>query len=540
MFDFKGILNLYSQLEKRYSQNKQLIPKSLFLESKIGLEKESLRVSPSGSISQTPHPATLGSALLHPHITTDYSEALLEFVTPPCQSHEQLLSFLTNCQTFVYEELGDEFLWASSMPCVVSGEPSIPIAEYGKSNLGKMKTVYRRGLGHRYGRMMQVIAGIHFNYSFSPSYWQHFQDICEIRDEHQVFVSESYFNLIRNFQRFGWLIPYLFGASPAVCKSFLNGMETDMAEFNENTYYHPFATSLRMSDIGYQNSKEDKSGIKVNYDDVNRYVESLRHAITTLHQPFAEMGVLVNGEYEQLNANLLQIENEYYSTVRPKQIIQRMEMPINALRSRGVEYIELRSLDIDVFEPCGINDKALYFLESFMMFCLYCDSPPISESEHQQISQNILEVAQRGREPDLALQRGDEKILLKDWANEIFEHMRGAAEILDQNNSEAKFSSSLAYYKTLVDDPDLTPSARMLAEMSQNNEGFFHFSLRKSKEHLAYFKDLDISSEQRQFFRNLSRESIENQRKLEDSDELNFDDFLAQYFKQSMESSNAM
>ena len=529
---------MYQNLENRFSQCLKHIPKAILAQNKIGLEKESLRVAPNGSIAQTPHPKSLGSALTHPHITTDYSEALLEFVTPPYQDKQQMMAFLRDCQTFVYSGMEDEFLWASSMPCVLAGAPSIPIAEYGNSNVGRMKNVYRRGLGHRYGRVMQVIAGIHYNFSFADEFWLHYQALCKNSDDPKTFVSESYFKVIRNFQRFGWLIPYLFGASPAVCKSFLHNVETDMENFDKTTFYYPYATSLRMSDIGYQNSKEDESGIKVNYDSVNQYVESLRHAITTPHEPFSKMGVKINGEYEQLNANLLQIENEYYSSVRPKQILENMEMPINALRSRGVQYIELRSLDINVFEPCGISDKALYFLEAFMLFCLMNDSSPISEQEHQMISANIQDVARKGRQPDLMLQRKEGSVSLKNWANEIFDHMQGVCDLLDQNIQQSSmqltYGEILKHYKERVADPDVTPSAQILNQMRENKEGFFDFSLRKSEEHLDYFKSLELSDEKMKFFKKLSTNSLEKQKQIENNEEQSFESFLTEYFSHAM------
>ena len=525
---------MYQIFEKRISQFFQSAPTALFSQNKIGLEKESLRVAPSGGISQLTHPPALGSALTHPHITTDYSEALLEFVTPPYTDKQKLMQFLEDCQSYVYSILKDEILWASSMPCVLAGETSIPIAEYGSSNLGKMKTVYRRGLGHRYGRVMQVIAGVHYNYSFSSSFWHYYQDLEKNNKSQNAFVSQTYFELIRNFQRYGWLIPYLFGASPAVCKSFLHNVETDMENFDETTFYYPYATSLRMGDIGYQNSKEDESGIKVNYDSVTQYVESLRHAITTPHEPFSEMGVKINGEYEQLNANLLQIENEYYSSVRPKQLLENMEMPINALLSRGVRYIELRSLDVNIFEPCGISDKAVYFLEAFIVFCLMKDSPPISTEEHKQISKNIQDVAHMGRRPGLKLQRNGESISLKNWAKEIFDQLQGVCELLDQDVAQPSYSEILEHYHERILDSDATPSAQILRQMRENHEGFFHFSLRKSEEHLDYFKSLQLTEEKIQFFRKLSSDSLEQQRQIESNDTQSFDEFLRDYFSHAM------
>ncbi|MCG8426389.1 MAG: glutamate--cysteine ligase, partial [Chromatiales bacterium] len=215
-----------------------------------GVEKECLRVSPDGSIAPSPHPQSLGSALTHPYITTDYSEALIEFITPPFVDSADALSFLCDTQKFVYQNLGPETLWATSMPCVLEGGANIPLAQYGSSNAGTMKTVYRRGLGHRYGRVMQVIAGVHFNFSFNTALWPIYQELLGDQQPSRAFIDASYMGLTRNLQRYGWLIPYLFGASPAVCKSFLAGKPTRLESFDESTYYEPYATSLRMGDIG--------------------------------------------------------------------------------------------------------------------------------------------------------------------------------------------------------------------------------------------------------------------------------------------------
>ena len=304
---------------------------------KSALEKESLRVSHTGTLSLLSHPEALGSPLTHPYITTDYSEALTEFITPPFENIKDALNFLQNTQKFVYQNLDNEILWATSMPCVVAGESSIPLARYGSSNAGTMKTVYRRGLGHRYGRVMQVIAGVHFNFSLVESFWLVLQEIEGDSRDLQDYINSRYFDLIRNSQRMGWLVPYLFGASPAVCKSFLVGGSTTLAEFDNSTYYEPYATSLRMGDIGYQNNKENETGIKACYKDIDSYIASLTWAINTSYEGYKKFGFLVDGQYQQLNYNILQIENEYYSTIRPKQLLQGNEKPNIALRKRGVK-----------------------------------------------------------------------------------------------------------------------------------------------------------------------------------------------------------
>jgi glutamate--cysteine ligase len=272
---------LYQMADQRLSRLLNCQQPALLSGGLIGLEKESLRVNRKGGIAQTPHPRVLGSALTNPYVTTDYSEALLEFITPPFAEPAAALKFLRDAQKFVYDRLQDEILWATSMPCVLIGEANIPIAYYGESNAGKMKTVYRRGLGYRYGRVMQVIAGVHFNYSVPDAFWPVFQELEGASGPLQAFINDRYFGMIRNLQRFGWLVSYLFGASPAVCKSFMGGKPTHMPVFNDNTYYEPYATSLRMGDIGYQNRKEDETGVKACYDSLDSYVASLTCAIGT-------------------------------------------------------------------------------------------------------------------------------------------------------------------------------------------------------------------------------------------------------------------
>ena len=521
---------MYQLLQQRLSLLNTPGIEQALAKSKIGLEKESLRVLPEGGIAQTPHPVAWGSPLTHPQITTDFSEALTELVTPPCDSVTEVIQSLDDIQNFIYRNLEDEILWATSMPCVVAGETSIPLARYGSSNAAQMKTAYRRGLGLRYGRTMQVIAGVHFNYSFSDEFWQLYQQLSNNDEPLQDFISEQYMGLVRNLLRYGWLVPYLFGASPAVCKSFLNGQRTILQEFNDNTYYEPYATSLRLGDIGYQNNKEELAGIKACYDSLEAYADSLQCAINTPYSGYQEIGVKVNGEYLQLNANILQIENEYYSTVRPKQILQGNEKPSTALKKRGVEYIELRSVDVNAFDPHGINSEQLHFFEVLMLFCLLEESPVLSESEIAAIDENLVLVAHKGREPGLDLRRGDEKISLQDWASELCNRMKPVASLLDRANYCENYFSSVKSQIASVFDPELTPSARMLAEMRENGEGFFHHAQRMSKHHWQYYKAHVLSESKIQFFEDAAKESIEKQRQIEAEDSISFDEFLQNYF----------
>ncbi len=528
---------MYQRAEQYLQALVALDDSSIFRQSLIGLEKETLRVSHEGRLAQTPHPRALGSALTHPHITTDYSEAMLEIVTPPAHSIAEVLDFLHNTQSFIYSQLQDEILWATSMPCVVPGETSIPLAKYGSSNSGTMKTVYRRGLGHRYGRVMQVISGVHYNYSFADSFWPAFFDIAKpaASASLQDNISEAYFGLLRNLQRFGWLIPYLFGASPAVCMSFLQGKETTLLPFNDNTYYEPYATSLRMGDIGYQNNKESEVGIVADYNSLQKYTDTLQCAIETPCPEYEKIGLEVNGEFQQLSTHILQIENEYYSTVRPKQLTRKYEMPIDALRSRGVQYVELRSLDVNAFHPLGIAEEQLYFLEVLMLFCLCHDSPLIDESERKEIDQNEMLTAHQGRDPALMLSRHGEALSIKQWGGELLDIMLGYAELLDKVHVTTAYSDSIKKQMQAVADPENTPSAKMLDEMRANGEGFFHYGMRMSQHHHEAFMQNRLSDEQIAFYRRLSEQSLQQQQQIEQADTLPFATFLQRYFARQLQ-----
>ena len=238
-----------------------------------GLEKEGLRVDPQGRLSHQRHPQALGSALTHGAITTDYSEALMEFITPAYDSPEQVMQYMEQLHRFAYQHLQDEVVWAGSMPCYLAGEDDIPVAQYGESNIGRMKSIYREGLAYRYGKVMQTIAGIHYNFSFSDSFWATYQQMTGVEGSTREVRSEGYFRLIRNFRRHFWLLLYLFGASPAVSSSFLKRNSFGLDVWDDSTLVAPAGTTLRMSDIGYSNNAQ--SSLNICYNQLDSYVQSL-------------------------------------------------------------------------------------------------------------------------------------------------------------------------------------------------------------------------------------------------------------------------
>jgi glutamate--cysteine ligase len=493
-----------------------------------GVEKESLRVSPAGAIVQTRHPAALGAPLTNENITTDFSESLIELVTPPFGETWELLQYLCDIHQFVYRHLGDELLWATSMPCALDGDASIPLAQFGTSNVGRMKTIYRHGLGVRYGRIMQAISGVHFNYSFSPRLWGVLEDINQSKQPQQNFASDQYFGVLRNYRRFGWLVLYLFGTSPAVSKSFFAGRETSLAKLDGDTFYEPYGTSLRMSDIGYRNKNQATVSVSVN--SLDEYVRDLSRAIGTPYPPYEKIGVKVGGEYQQLNTNVLQIENEYYSYIRPKRVARSGERPTRALQRAGVEYVEVRALDVSAFDPVGVNQNKLRFLEAFLALCLLRESAPIGQSEQAGLDANHLLVARRGREPNLMLKRDGRDFPMLDWARELLDAMEGLCELLDHGERGRPYATALEQQRAKIDDVERTPSARLLTDMRQSGESFFQLALRMSNLHKDYFLGLYPPNERRLAeFAAAGLESHEAQARIEAADRVDFDTYLAHY-----------
>jgi len=493
-----------------------------------GVEKESLRVTPAGEIAQTRHPAALGAPLTNEHITTDFSESLIELVTPPFRETWELLQYLCDIHQFVYRHLDEELLWSTSMPCAIDGDASIPLAQFGSSNVGRMKTVYRHGLGMRYGRIMQAISGVHFNYSFSAGLWDALENVNRSNLPRQDFVSEQYFGVLRNYRRFGWLVPYLFGTSPAVSRSFFAGREITLPALDEDTLHEPYGTSLRMSDIGYRNKNQATVSVSVN--SLDEYVRDLSKAISTPYPPYAQIGVKVGGEYQQLNANILQIENEYYSYIRPKRVARSGERPTKALRRAGVEYVEVRALDVSAFDPVGVNQNKLRFLEAFLALCLLSDSAPIGRGEQQALDENHLKVARRGREPGLKLNRDGRDFPMSEWARQLLDSMQGLCEMLDHGEAARPYTAALEQQRAKVEDVERTPSARLLTEMRQSGESFFQLARRMSRMHKDYFLDLYPPNERRLAeFAAAGQESHDEQRRIEAADRTDFDTYLAHY-----------
>ena len=478
-----------------------------------GVEKESLRAQPSGALALTPHPAALGSALTHPHITTDFSESQVELVTGAHLDAATTLAELTELHQFTYrvmQQAGDEMLWVSSMPCGLPTDETIPIARFGSSNVGRAQSVHRMGLSHRYGRRMQTISGIHYNWSLPGV------------------SSEAYFGLIRNFRRHAFLLLYLFGASPAVCSSFVAGRQHELQKLAANTMYMPHGTSLRMGRLGYQSDAQ--ASLAVSYNSLEGYAASLADALTRPYPAYAAVGIRnPGGDYNQLGDTLLQIENEFYGTIRPKRVIYPGERPLHALRERGVEYIEVRLMDLDPFVPVGIKAETMDFLDVFLLHCLQTDSPPDSPAEIAELARNQHRTAARGREPGLMLERAGQELGLTEWGAELVASCAPLAAKLDAAHATHRYSQALAAATAALQAPDTLPSARVLAAMQGFDDSFVQFVRAQSVQTQAHFLQMPWTAEQQARFEAMTQQSVAEQKKIEAADTMPFEIYREKY-----------
>ncbi len=479
-----------------------------------GIEKESLRAQPGGALALTPHPSALGSALTHPSITTDFSESQIELVTDAHPSPEAALRELTELHQFSYRALrdaGDEMLWVSSMPCGLPTDETIPIGRFGASNVGRAKSVYRVGLSHRYGRRMQTISGIHYNWSLPGV------------------ASEQYFSVIRNFRRHAFLLLYLFGASPAVCSTFVAGRQHELQTLTDNTMYMPHGTSLRMGRLGYQSDAQ--ASLAVSYNSLEGYGASLQDALTRPYPAYEAVGIRnPGGDYNQLATTLLQIENEFYGTIRPKRVIRPGERPLHALRERGVEYIEVRLMDLDPFEPVGINAQTMRFLDVFLLHCLLSDSPPDTPAEIDDLKHNQHQTAACGREPGVLLRRGGGEVPLAEWGAQVVAECAPIADALDAAHGGARYQDALAAARVGLTDASTLPSARVLAAMARDfDNSFVRFVKARSLRTQAALLGLPFSAGQQARFTALSEQSVAAQKKIEAGDSMLFEDYRKQY-----------
>ncbi|WP_062570530.1 glutamate--cysteine ligase [Pseudoalteromonas arabiensis] len=497
---------------------------------KRGIEREALRIKPNGVISKKGHPQGVGCALTNDHITTDFSESLLEFITPVSTSPEQTLAQLKDLQKFTLSQMGDELLWPISMPCFIDNQDDIVLAQFGDSNIGRMKTLYREGLKNRYGSMMQAIAGVHFNISFPDTLWQGLHELSDSTKDLADFISDGYLGLIRNFKRELWLISYLFGASPALCHSFLQGRQTELPfkKLGKGTLYLEVGTALRLGDLGYTNSAQ--SSLRVMYNSLDEYVAGLKEAINTPSNIYNHIDDYTSETPKQLNKNILQIENEFYSPIRPKRNAASGETPTDALLRGGIEYIEVRALDVNPFSETGIDLQQIHFLDVFLTYCLLSDSPAMDWQEQSLSTKNLDAVVNEGRSPDLQLLKQGESVSLTTWATSIFDKLKSVAHYMDAAYGVSYYNETVATLAAWVSEPNKTFSGRYIDMLANTNQDNGEFALTLAQQYKQSHLGADYQFYDEAFLTEQASKSVTKEREVKAEDNVSFTAFLDDYF----------
>lgn len=428
---------------------------SLLLKGSWGLEKESLRITGKGHLALTPHPKKFGNKLENPEITVDFSESQVEMITPPVTSLNVLYRKIIQLQDKVKRQLSHEYLWPYSLPAILPDERLIPVAVFDNSERGKLQTTYRLGLALKYGKKMQTISGIHYNFSFHTVFWDFLAKNTQSGLSDKDFIEQCYLSIARNMIRYRWLYIYLFGVSPIAHASFTN----KQSDFNElNTYYNS-AVSLRLSPYGYSSFKQN--GVRISYDSLTTYTQDLDNA---------------------LSQGLIQKESEFYSPVRLKAKVRKGESHLEKLKSSGISYLEFRSIDLDPFDKAGISLEQLRFTHLFALFCLFMESNPISGPEMQYISSNDYKTALLGREEGLALLKSTgEPVGLENWAFDLLGQMKGLAVLLDKGAKSNGFKASLEAQMNKVFNKALLPASRLAGQLKALNIDIIEFGLSRAR-----------------------------------------------------------
>lgn len=460
-----------------------------------GLEKEAHRVLQTGELALTDHPEAFGNKLHHPTITVDFAESQLELVTPPHPSIRDVYNELHAIYDEAEQAIGEERLWPLSMPPILPEEERIPIARFDRSEQGRLQEIYRKSLALRYGIKMQMISGLHYNYSFSPALidalFERWGDERGGGKDRRTFTDAIYFKFARNFLRYRWLLIYLFGASPAADPTYHSVICDELRWIGKCFpdccdaihHYEKYAVSLRVSRFGYS----ERAGItsRVSYNDMAGYVRDLETLLTTTNPRYEQIGLYQNGEQVQLNTNLLQTESEFYSSIRLKRRPAPGESTLEAIKNRGIDYAEIRLLDLNPYERVGIGYDAMHFLHLFMLYCLLEDSPPFTDEEYERTQDNHHLVSLYGRKPELRLYsyKREGKIRLTDWAENVFKQLEQLAAVMSEADGNAIWKEAVAAEWAKVCDPDLLPAAKMMREMAENGETPTEFGLRMIARH---------------------------------------------------------
>ena len=431
-----------------------------FIKANFGLEKENVRVTESGNLALTPHPKAFGDREKNAYIKTDFSESQLEMVTPVCNTLEEVYSFICNLNKVVSLEImkNGEFLWPQSNPPILPREEEIPIAKL--SN--REDELYRENLSYKYGKKKQVISGIHYNFSFKEEFIKLLYKELKVEKDFREFKDDIYLRMARNFQKYHWLLIYLTGASPVFHESYIEEIKEEGEKLGEDSYYIKDDTSLRNSSYGYKNKKD----YYVSYNSIEEYASDIKNLVKDKE---------------------IQSIKEYYNPIRLKSL--GSEDMLESLLHKGIDYLEVRLLDLDPLSIQGVSKETLYLVHLFMIYTLLKENKEITYKDQEEFFKNHDMVALKGRNEEAVIHENGVPVLLKDKGREILSEMDEIVEILFSNNEEFKNVIKRALEK--INNPHDTISEKLIKDIKE--EGYINFHMRLAKEYLNNFKNKEFN-----------------------------------------------
>ncbi|MDU7106832.1 MAG: bifunctional glutamate--cysteine ligase GshA/glutathione synthetase GshB [Clostridium perfringens] len=431
-----------------------------FIKANFGLEKENVRVTESGNLALTPHPKAFGDREKNAYIKTDFSESQLEMVTPVCNTLEEVYSFICNLNKVVSLEImkNGEFLWPQSNPPILPREEEIPIAKL--SN--REDELYRENLSYKYGKKKQVISGIHYNFSFKEEFIKLLYKELKVEKDFREFKDDIYLRMARNFQKYHWLLIYLTGASPVFHESYIEEIKEEGEKLGEDSYYIKDDTSLRNSSYGYKNKKD----YYVSYNSIGEYASDIKNLVKDKE---------------------IQSIKEYYNPIRLKSL--GSEDMLESLLNKGIDYLEVRLLDLDPLSIQGVSKETLYLVHLFMIYTLLKENKEITYKDQEEFFKNHDMVALKGRNEEAVIHENGVPVLLKDKGREILSEMDEIVEILFSNNEEFKNVIKRALEK--INNPHDIISEKLIKDIKE--EGYINFHMRLAKEYLNNFKNKEFN-----------------------------------------------
>ena len=448
---------------------KALFTSDEILRGNFGVEREGLRVGVKGELSKNKHPKVFGNKIMNPYITTDFSESQLELITPVFNTSKEVYDFLNALYDIVALEIGDEYIWPESMPCIIPEDREIPIATFCKCKQGEEARAYREELLRKYGGKIQLISGIHYNFSLDDDVLNKLYENSSKKEDFKTFKDSLYLKIVRNYLRYRWFLIYLLGSTGVVHSSYKGECLKKLDNISQGAYSCECIVSYRNSDCGYGN----RVTLFADYTSTREYVNSVKRFI---------------------NDGLIQSPKEFYSSVRPKG--KNPNKILESLLDEGIQYLEYRSIDINPFSKGGISLEDLEFLELFNLYLLFKEESNYKDWQIDGL-ENQKNIARNGG-LDIELIRDGEKISKVEWGLEILNEIRDINHILNLGKGElidAQIEKIKDYKKT--------NTYRFIELVKEKGYIDSHLDLSKKYKKEAYtkrfnlkgFEDMELSTQ---------------------------------------------